>query len=157
MKRTIATLIAIAASSLLPLSADTTETTDTDVHRNPDGSTTTTKTTTTTFTPNVQTKVVKYFDHYKSDPHGLPPAWVTSVKIEKIPATWKTTRIVPGVTIQKAEREYLFKAPTDLVKLLPEPSDHVTYYVAGSNVVAVDSDYKVVDSIRIPTVKFTMD
>ena len=37
---------------------------------------------------------------------------------------------------------------------MPAPAGAVRYYVAGSNVVAVNPAYQVVDSIQIPTVKF---
>jgi hypothetical protein len=157
MKRTISTLAALACGFLIPVSAETTTETQTDVTRNADGSTTMTETTTTTFTPEVETKVVKYFDAYKANPHGLPPAWSQQVKVDKLPSAWKTTRITTGTIIPQAERDHLFKAPAELIEVLPEARSGVTYYVAGSNVVAVDSDYKVVDSIRIPTIKFSMD
>ena len=111
----------------------------------------------TVFTPQVETKVTRYFDTYKSNPHGLPPQWSTKLKAEKIPATWKSSRIIIGTTIPKAERDYLIEAPDDLLKVLPEPRTGVHYYVAGSNVVALNSDYKVVDAIRVPSIKIDMD
>ncbi|MES2657956.1 MAG: hypothetical protein V4689_05030 [Verrucomicrobiota bacterium] len=40
-------------------------------------------------------------------------------------------------------------------KVLPAPQTGVRYYVAGSNVVAVDTSYKVIDSVQIPTIKYT--
>ena len=159
--RTIATVWGVVAlGSLFPLAAQVTETKEkTETTENADGSTTEKHTTTTTtFNPEVRTKVVKYFDTYKTERYGLPPAWVTKVKVKEIPATWRTTRVAPGVVITEKERPYLVEAPPDLVKILPAPpSPEVRYYVAGGNVVAVDKTYKVVDSIQVPSVKITVD
>ncbi len=153
------TITAIGVATLgafLPLAAQTTTTTETTEVRPVPGSpaTTTETTTTTTFNPEARTKVVTYFDTYKTNPHGLPPAWVTKVKGRKVPATWRTSRISPGVVVTEEQRSYLIDAPADLVQVLPPSSQGVRYYVAGSNVVAVDSSYKVVDSIQIPTIKY---
>ncbi|MES2920593.1 MAG: hypothetical protein V4819_03555 [Verrucomicrobiota bacterium] len=41
--------------------------------------------------------------------------------------------------------------------MLPAPSTGVRYYVAGSNVVAVDSEYRVVDSVQIPSIKLSIE
>ena len=144
---------------IFPLIAQVTETTtETDVSRNADGSVTETETTTTrTFDPAVRTKTVEYFDAYKTERFGLPPAWATRIKVEEIPAAWRTTRIEPGIVVEEEHRTHLMPAPPELVKVLPAPSGDVRYYVAGSNVVAVDKTYKVVDSIQIPSVKITVD
>lgn len=109
-------------------------------------------TTTTTFNPEVQTKVVQYFDAYKTSPNGLPPEWAAQIKIKELPSAWTTTRIVPGTVLAEDTRSFLVEAPPALVKILPAPKAEVRYYVAGGNVVAVDKTYKVVDSVRIPTV-----
>ena len=147
----------VALGYILPLSAQTTETEKkTDVTKNADGSTTRTETTTTTFNTEARTKVVKYFETYKTNPHGLPPQWATKVKFKEIPAGWRT-RIAPGVMIEEKERPYLVEAPADLVSVLPPASGGVRYYVAGSNVIAVDSSYKIVDSVQIPSVKIEVD
>lgn len=155
MKTIVKAFSIVTAGCLLPLSAQTTET-RTDVTTNADGSVTKTETT-TTFNPEARTKVVKYFETYKTNPHGLPPAWVTKMKLKEIPATWRTTRIAPGLVIQEKERPYLVEAPPELVQVLPAATGDVRYYVAGSNVVAVDKTYKVVDSIQIPSVKIVAD
>ncbi len=150
----------IALGTLLPLGAQVTETEETtEVTRNPDGSVTETNVqTTTTFNPEARTKVVKYFDTYKGERYGLPPAWVTRFKVKEIPATWRTTRIAPGVVVTEKERPYLVEAPAELIKVLPTPANQeVRYYVAGGNVVAVDKQYRVVDSIQIPSVKLTVE
>lgn len=154
----ITAIIAAAAVHVIHAQTTTTETT-TDVQRNADGSTTRTdtETTTTTFNPEVRTKVVTYFDAYKTNPHGLPPAWAAQVRVKEVPAAWRTSRIAPGVIVQEKERAYLVEAPADLVKFLPAPGSGVRYYVAGSNVVAVDGAYRIVDSVQIPTVKFTAE
>jgi hypothetical protein len=136
---------------------ETTETTETTEHA--DGSVTETTTTVTrTFDPALRTKVVKYFDPYKEERYGLPPGIYSDVVVEKIPSTWRTSAIAPGVVIREQERPYLVAAPPRLVELLPPAEErHVKYYVAGGNVVAVDKEYRVVDSVHIPSVKFTVE
>lgn len=134
---------------------ETTETTETTEHE--DGSVTeTTETTTRTFEPEVQTRVVKYFDTYKTERYGLPPVIGAKISVEGIPTGWRTTRIAPGVIVAEKERSHLMVAPPELVKLLPAPRAETKYYVAGSNVVAVDKSYKVVDSIHVPSIKYVV-
>jgi hypothetical protein len=159
MKTTRIAIAALALGVILPVSAQVTETRKkTEVQQNADGSTTEKHTTTTTtFNPEVRTKVVKYFDTYKTERYGLPPAYVTRVKVKEIPAAWRTTTIAPGVVITEKERPYLVEAPPELIKVLPAPAPEVQYYMAGGNVVAVDKTYKVVDSIQVPSVKITVD
>ena len=158
MKSMIQAMSIVALGCALPVSAQTTQTEkSTEVTKNADGSTSTTETTTTTFNPEARTKVVKYFETYKTNPHGLPPQWVTKVKVKEIPTTWRTTRIAPGIVVTEKERPYLIDAPPELVQVLPAPSAGVRYYVAGSNVVAVDKTYKVVDSVQIPSIKLEVE
>ncbi len=146
----------VILGSIFPVAAEVQKTeTTTETSANADGSTTTTETKTTTFNPEARTKVVKYFETYKSDPYGLPPAYVTKTQVKEMPVTWRTTRLAPGVVVEEKERSYLVAAPPELIKILPSPTTGVRYYVAGSNVVAVDAKYRVVDSIQIPSVKFT--
>lgn len=155
--KTITKLLSLATVGLiLPLSAEVTETTEKSTTANADGTTTTTETKTTTFNPEARTKVVKYFETYKSNPYGLPPAWATTVKVKEIPTAWRTT-ISPGVIITEKERPYLMAAPPELVKVLPTATGEVRYYMAGGNVVAVNKEYKIVDSIPIPSVKFEVE
>ncbi|MES2658008.1 MAG: hypothetical protein V4689_05290 [Verrucomicrobiota bacterium] len=156
MKNLTITLAALAMGTILSLQAQTTTEKTTEVSKNPDGSVTKTETKTTTFNPEARTKVVKYFDPYKTQQYGLPPAWSAKVKVKEVPTTWRTT-IAPGVVIAEKERSYLVEAPADLVKVLPPATTGVRYYVAGSNVVAVDSEYHVVDSVQIPSIKLTVD
>jgi hypothetical protein len=150
------TIVGMATVSSLIATAQTTTEKTTDVTANPDGSMTKTETKTTTFDPGVRTKVVTYFDAYKTSPYGLPPAWASTVKVKEIPASWRSS-IAPGLVISERERPMLVAAPPDLVKVLPAPASGVRYYVAGSNVVAVDSGYRVVDSISIPSIKIDVD
>lgn len=151
----ILTILGVAALGCLPLTAQVTEKA-TDVTQNPDGSVTKTETKTTTFAPEVRTKVVTYFDAYKTSPYGLPPAWVTTMKVKEIPTTWRSS-LSPGIMIAEKERPFLVAAPPDLVKVLPAPASGVRYYVAGSNVIAVDSSYRIVDSVQIPSIKINVD
>lgn len=111
-------------------------------------------TTTVTFNPEARTKVVQYFDTYKANPHGLPPGWVEQIRVKEIPAAWRTTRIAPGVVVTEKERPLLVEAPPALVAVLPAPTPEVRYYLAGSNVVAINKTYQVVDSLQIPSVTF---
>ncbi|MEO7099374.1 MAG: hypothetical protein ABI162_08425 [Luteolibacter sp.] len=150
---------AVTLGCLLPLAAQNSQTTtQSEVTRNADGSVTHTESTkTVTFNPEVRTKVVHYFDAYKSDPLGLPPGFATRIKVKEIPAAWRTTTIAPGVVVSENERSYLVDAPPELVKVLPASSADVHYYIAGSNVVAVDKSYRIVDSIQIPSIRFTTD
>ena len=135
--------------------AQTTETTtEKSTTRNPDGTVSESTTTTTYFKPEAQTKVVQYFETYKTSPYGLPPEWSPQMKIKEIPPAWRTTRIAPGTVVTEQLRPFLMEAPPALVKVLPPPTSEVRYYVAGGSVVAVDKTYKVVDSIQIPTFKF---
>ncbi len=161
--KTIAKAFGIAGLGsflLFPVSAQVTETTETtETTEHADGSVTETTTTTTrTFDPALRTKVVKYFDPYKEERYGLPPGIYSDVVVEKIPSAWRTSAIAPGVIVREQERPYLVAAPPQLVKLLPPAEErHVRYYVAGGNVVAVDKEYRVVDSVHIPSVKFTVE
>jgi hypothetical protein len=159
MKSILKTSGLIVLSLAWPLAAEVTETTETtETTEHADGSTTETTTETSrTFNPEIQKKVVRYFDPFKTERYGLPPALVTKVKVEEIPSTWRTSGIRTGVVITEKERPHLIAAPPDLVKVLPAPRAGVTYYVAGSNVVAVDKEYKIVDSVHIPSIKFVTE
>jgi hypothetical protein len=158
MKTLTQAIVVASLGILLPATAQVTQTREkTETTENPDGSVTEKHTTTTkTFDAGVQKKVVRYFDPYKDERYGLPPALVTSVKVKEIPAAWRTSRLGTGVVITEKERPYLVAAPPELVKILPE-REEVRYYVAGGNVVAVDKEYRVVDSIHIPSIKITVD
>ena len=155
MKSTFQVFCLITVGCVLPLAAEktTTETTETTSHA--PGVTETTTTTTTTFSPEARSGVVTYFETYKGNPHGLPPGWVTKVK--DVPVSWRTRRIAPGAVVTETQRSYLVDAPPELIKVLPAATTGVRYYVAGSNVVAVDSSYKIVDSIQVPTIKYEED
>jgi hypothetical protein len=160
LMKTIVTAFSIAALASLPLAAQVEQTTEkTEVTENPDGSVTEKKTVITkSFNPEVQTRVVKYFDPYKGEMYGLPPELVKTVQIKRVPKTWRTTRIAPGIVVKEEERPYLIAAPPKLVEILPQvESAKVRYYVAGGNVVAVDENYRVVDSVQIPSVKIVVD
>ena len=134
MKPSITLWSTIVVACLIPAVAEekrhekatekTTETT-----QNADGSVT--KTETTTFTPAARGKLERFFDSFKSHRHGLPPGWEEKIRVKEMPMTWRTERITPGLVIQGNEREYLVAAPPDLIKVLPEPTSGVRYYVAG--------------------------
>ncbi|MEY3895706.1 MAG: hypothetical protein RLZZ214_1225 [Verrucomicrobiota bacterium] len=158
MKSIIKTCCLATLGTILPLAAQVSKTTETtESRRGADGSVTDTTTTTTTFNPEARTKVVTYFNEYKGNPHGLPPGYATRIQVKEIPSNWRTSRIEPGVVITEAQRSYLVAATPDLVKVLPAPGSGIRYYIAGSNVVAVDDAYKIVDSVQIPSIKYTED
>ena len=159
MKSIINVYSLVMIGCILPLGAqvkETTQTTET-TQNAAGGITETTTTTTQTFNPEARTKVVTYFDAYKGNPHGLPPGFKGVVRAKESPAAWRTTRIAPGVVVSETQRSYLVEPPPELVKVLPAPSAGVRYYVAGSNVVAVDRSYKIVDSVQIPSIKYSED
>lgn len=157
MKSTFQVFCLITVGCVLPLAAQQTTTETTETTSRAPGVTETTTTTTTTFNPEVRSGVVTYFETYKGNPHGLPPGWVTKVKVKDVPVAWRTSRIAPGAVVTETQRSYLVDAPPELIKVLPASTAGVRYYVAGSNVVAVDSSYKIVDSIQVPTIKYQED
>jgi|GEM_PF-2094757 len=158
MKSILKTCCFATLGSILPLAAQESKTIETtESTRSSDGAVTDTTTTTTTFNPEARTKVVTYFDGYKTSPNGLPPGFAAKIHVKEIPTGWRTTRIAPGVVVTQAQRSYLVDAPPELVSVLPAASSGVRYYVAGSNVVAVDSSYKIVDSVQIPSIKYKED
>lgn len=159
MKTIIKAAAIVSIGLLVPAYSQVTETKEkTETTEHPDGSVTEKQTTTTTtFNPEVQKRVVKYFDPYKGEKYGLPPALVTSVKVKEIPAGWRSSRISSGVVITEKERPYLVAAPPELIKVLPAPRENVRYYMAGGNVVAVDKEYRVVDSVQVPSIKIMVD
>lgn len=101
-------------------------------------------------------KVVQYFDTYRTNPLGLPPSCAAAIKVEEIPESWTTAGIAPGKVVQVSERQALVEAPAELVRALPAGQPAVRYFLAGTNLVAVDSGYKVVDSIRLPRVRLSV-
>jgi hypothetical protein len=105
------------------------------------------------FSSHARSKVVQYFDTYRSDPLGLPPACASKLKAKVVPAAWQTSGIARGTMVQESERSALIEAPRELVRVLPAEQPAVRYYLAGSHLVALDPAYKVVDSIQIPTVR----
>jgi hypothetical protein len=106
------------------------------------------------FNSHARSKVVQYFDTFRADPMGLPPACAARIKSKEIPAPWENSGIAPGVVVSESERSALVEAPAELVKVLSTRSqDDVRYYLAGSNLVATTAAFKVLDSVRIPTVR----
>ena len=100
-----------------------------------------------------RTKIVQYFDTYRTDPMGLPPGWTVDLQVNEIPAAWWRSRIAAGLVVGASERTYLMAAPTELVRMMPTHSQSLRYYLAGCHLVALDHNYKVVDSVNIPTIR----
>lgn len=105
------------------------------------------------FGSHARSKVVQYFDTYRTEPLGLPADCAARVKVGEIPAAWSNTGIRRGVMVRENERSALLEAPAELVRVLPADFQNVRYFLAGCNLVAVNGSYKVLDSIRIPTVR----
>lgn len=146
----------VATCALLPATvlAQTTTTTETTIEANPDGTVTET-TRTITIEPEVRTRVVEYFEPYKTERFGLPPEVATKIEVKKIPEEWRTVGINRGTVIAAENRPFLVAAPPKLVEILPaDPDKQYRHYIAGGNVIVVDAEYQVVDSIRIPTITF---
>lgn len=105
------------------------------------------------FNAHDRSKVVQYFDTYQGDPFGLPPACAAGMKVGEIPASWDSTGIASGRIVPESERSLLVDAPVELARVLPRSQVEVCYYLAGGYLVAVDPGYKILDSVRIPTVR----
>lgn len=105
-----------------------------------------------TFTAGARSTIIDYFESHRNAERGLPPEIASKMRVRDLPESWKTS-IEPGSTIKEDQRAYLLEAPADLTRKLPAAPSGVRYYIAGSNVVAVNKDYKVIDTVQIPTVK----
>lgn len=104
-----------------------------------------------------RSKVVQYFATYQADPFGLPPDCASKVDEGIVPATWTVPGFSRGALIPEADRPALVEIPAELVKVLPTNDSAVRYYLAGSHLVAVDSGYRILDTIPIPTVRLSDD
>lgn len=107
------------------------------------------------FNSHARSKVVQYFDTFRSDPQGLPPGLAGKIRTNEIPTSWETSRIAPGVVIRETERSFLVDVPQEWVRVFSAHPHDFRYCLAGSNLVAVDKGYKIVDSIRIPTIRLS--
>ncbi len=107
------------------------------------------------FNSHARSKVVQYFDTFRSDTQGLPPALAGKIGMNEIPTSWQTSRISPGVVIRETERSLLVDVPQELVRVFSTHPQDFRYCMAGSNLVAVDKRYKIMDSIRIPTIRLS--
>ncbi|RYG93771.1 MAG: hypothetical protein EON58_17660, partial [Alphaproteobacteria bacterium] len=100
-----------------------------------------------------RSKVVQYFSTYQMDPLGLPPDCLSGMGENQFLQQWETVGFGPGVVIPEADRDALIGIPAELLNVLPISDEGIRYYLAGNQVVAVDSGFKVVDAIPIPTVR----
>ncbi|MEO5915449.1 MAG: hypothetical protein ABIS50_14540 [Luteolibacter sp.] len=94
------------------------------------------------FGSHVRSKVVQYFDTLEGD---RPGGALDSGEVE----------MAPGKVLAESERESLTDVPQELARVLPASQQQVGYHIAGSYLIAVDSRYKIVDSILIPAVHRT--
>ncbi len=106
------------------------------------------------FNAHARSKVVQYFDTYRSEPLALPAVCAAQARVGGMPVEWGTPGIVAGMVIPESERSYLIDLPMELVRVLAVQSEvEVRYFLAGSSLVAVDSGYKVMDVVRIPMMR----
>ena len=108
------------------------------------------------FNSEAATRVESYFRAFTSERFGLPAAYFAKLEARDVPYGWRR-RISADAFILERERPYLTPAPPELAKELPEVGPGIRFYVAGSNVVALDGSYKVVDAIQVPTIKICED
>lgn len=109
---------------------------------------------TTVFTSHARTKAVQYFDTYRSEPFGLPPGCVSIMNPSE--NSQAPLQISVGQVIREDDRVRLLDAPAELVRVFPAQPRDVRYCMAGNQLVAVDANCRVLDSIRIPTIRSTM-
>ena len=103
------------------------------------------------FNAYARSKVVQYFDTYRSEPIGLPSGSAPMVGTVG-DAGWEGPEIISGTVIPESDRSFLLDVPVELVRVLAAQSQVVVrYYLAGNSLVAVDPGYKVMDLVRIPT------
>ncbi|RYD22351.1 MAG: hypothetical protein EOP88_08415 [Verrucomicrobiaceae bacterium] len=105
------------------------------------------------FGSHVRTKVVQYFETYQTEPMGLPERCASRIKQGAVPPEWTGGGMSRGMVIHESERGSLVEIPAELLRVLPAADEAVAYYLAGSHLVAVDENYKVLDLIPIPTVR----
>jgi len=106
------------------------------------------------FNAHARSKVVQYFDTYRSEPLGLPPACAARIGAGGMPAGWGNPGIASGLMIPENERSFLIELPVELTRVLAVQSEvEVRYYLAGTSLVAVDAGYKVMDFVPIPTLR----
>lgn len=109
----------------------------------------------TVFGSHVRSKVVQYFDTYRNEPLGLPPGHAAAGHLGEIPVSWNARGLSRGGVLHEHERHGLVETSADIQRILPARQPEVRYYLAGRYLVAVDSDYRIVDFIRIPTVRLS--
>ncbi len=103
------------------------------------------------FTPHARAKVVQYFDTYRTEPTWLPS---TSVADDETPSAWTHSALNRGAIIAGSERAHLVNVPAELLRVFPGHLREIDYYLAGSNLVAVDKSYRIVDAIYIPSTQY---
>lgn len=59
------------------------------------------------------------------------------------------------MVITEGSRPALVEAPEELVRVLSADEGQVRYYLAGNHLVALDAGYKILDAVRIPTVRLS--
>lgn len=105
------------------------------------------------FNPHARAKAVQYFDTYRAEPYGLPPGCVAMMNPIEDPASAANIGVSVGQIVKESERAGLLDAPSDLVRVFPPQPEGVRYCLAGNQLIVVDGNCRVLDSIRIPTIR----
>ncbi|GAA5117804.1 hypothetical protein JIN84_16870 [Luteolibacter yonseiensis] len=103
------------------------------------------------FNSHARTKAVQYFDTYRTEPYGLPPSCVATRNPMELPMD--KIHIRTGEVVRENERACLLDAPDELTRMFPVQPEGVRYCVAGNQLVVVDDKCRVLDAIRIPTIR----
>lgn len=106
----------------------------------------------TLFNSHARAKAVQYFDTFRAEPYGLPPACFAMMNPMENPALIANIGINVGQMVKENERVGLLDAPSELVRVFPAQPQGVRYCLAGNHLVVVDGNCRVLDSVRIPTI-----
>jgi hypothetical protein len=109
----------------------------------------------TVFNPHARAKAVQYFDTYRAEPYGLPPGCVAMMNPIEDPASSANIEVSVGKIVKESERAGLMEAPSELVRVFPPQPQGVRYCLAGNQLIVVDGNCRVLDSVRIPTIRLT--
>jgi len=104
------------------------------------------------FNSHARAKAVQYFDTYRAEPYGLPPACAAMMNPIENPASMADVEVAVGKVVKESERPLLLEAPSELVRIFPDQPEGFRYCIAGSHLVVVDENCRVMDSVRIPTI-----
>jgi hypothetical protein len=104
------------------------------------------------FNSHARAKAVQYFDTYRAEPYGLPPACVALMNPIENPAEMAEVEVAVGKVVKDSERARLLEIPSDLARIFPNQPEGFRYCIAGSHLIVVDEGCRVMDLVRIPTI-----